>query len=133
MWLLVGYFFLYIYIFYTYFCLSATYLFSHTANYWTSLSIFFSYYHTTPQLFFFSPQNWAINIKRYKTQYFCKANNLDSPPNYLFIWASQNLILFKNPRMFMLSNIWKAHDSNTWQNNFINRIQIHDQTHDSNI
>ena len=27
----------------------------------------------------------------------------------------------------MLSNIWRAHDSNSWQNNFINKIQIHDQ------
>ena len=28
----------------------------------------------------------------------------------------------------MLSNIWKAHDSNSWQNNFINRIQIYNQS-----
>ena len=27
----------------------------------------------------------------------------------------------------MLGNIWKAHDSNPWQNNFINGIQIHNQ------
>ena len=27
----------------------------------------------------------------------------------------------------MLDNIWKAHDSSPWQNNFINRIQIHNQ------
>ena len=28
----------------------------------------------------------------------------------------------------MLDNIWKAHDSSSWQNNFINGIQIHDQS-----
>ena len=28
----------------------------------------------------------------------------------------------------MLSNVWKAHDSNPWQNNFINRIQVHNQS-----
>ena len=28
----------------------------------------------------------------------------------------------------MLNNIWKAHDSNLWQNNFINGIQIYDQS-----
>ena len=28
----------------------------------------------------------------------------------------------------MLDNIWKAHDSSPWQNNFINRIQIHNQS-----
>ena len=28
----------------------------------------------------------------------------------------------------MLGNIWKAHDSNSWQNNFINKIQIHNQS-----
>ena len=27
----------------------------------------------------------------------------------------------------MLGNIWKTHDSNPWQNNFINGIQIHNQ------
>ena len=27
----------------------------------------------------------------------------------------------------MLSNIWKAYDLNSWQNNFINGIQIHNQ------
>ena len=28
----------------------------------------------------------------------------------------------------MLGNIWKAHDSSPWQNNFINEIQIHNQS-----
>ena len=28
----------------------------------------------------------------------------------------------------MLGNNWKAHDSSPWQNNFINGIQIHDQS-----
>ena len=28
----------------------------------------------------------------------------------------------------MLDNIWKAHDSRPWQNNFINGIQIHNQS-----
>ena len=28
----------------------------------------------------------------------------------------------------MLGNIWKAHDSSPWQNNFINGIQIHNQS-----
>ena len=28
----------------------------------------------------------------------------------------------------MLGNIWKAHDLSPWQNNFINGIQIHDQS-----
>ena len=28
----------------------------------------------------------------------------------------------------MLGNIWRVHDSNPWQNNFINGIQIHDQS-----
>ena len=28
----------------------------------------------------------------------------------------------------MLGNIWKAHDSSSWQNNFINGIQIHNQS-----
>ena len=28
----------------------------------------------------------------------------------------------------MVGNIWKAHDSNLWQNNFINGIQIHNQS-----
>ena len=28
----------------------------------------------------------------------------------------------------MLGNIWKAHDSNSWLNNFINGIQIHNQS-----
>ena len=28
----------------------------------------------------------------------------------------------------MLDNIWKTHDSNPWQNNFINGIQIHNQS-----
>ena len=28
----------------------------------------------------------------------------------------------------MFGNIWRAHDSNPWQNNFINGIQIHDQS-----
>ena len=28
----------------------------------------------------------------------------------------------------MLGNIWKAHDSSSWQNNFINEIQIHNQS-----
>ena len=27
----------------------------------------------------------------------------------------------------MLDNIWKTHDPNPWQNNFINGIQIHSQ------
>ena len=27
----------------------------------------------------------------------------------------------------MLGNIWKAHNSSPWQNNFINGIQIHNQ------
>ena len=30
--------------------------------------------------------------------------------------------------MFILSNIWKVHDTNPWQNNFINEIQIHNQS-----
>ena len=28
----------------------------------------------------------------------------------------------------MLGNIWKAHDSIPWQNNFINEIQTHNQS-----
>ena len=28
----------------------------------------------------------------------------------------------------MLGNIWEAHDSSLWQNNFVNGIQIHDQS-----
>ena len=28
----------------------------------------------------------------------------------------------------MLGNIWKAHNSNLWQNNFMNGIQIHNQS-----
>ena len=28
----------------------------------------------------------------------------------------------------MLGNIWKVHDSSSWQNNFINGIQIHNQS-----
>ena len=28
----------------------------------------------------------------------------------------------------MLGNIWKAHDSSPWQNNFINGIKIHNQS-----
>ena len=28
----------------------------------------------------------------------------------------------------MIGNIWKAHDSSPWQNNFINGIQIHNQS-----
>ena len=30
--------------------------------------------------------------------------------------------------LLMLGSIWKAHDSNPWQNNFINGIQIHNQS-----
>ena len=30
--------------------------------------------------------------------------------------------------MFILSDIWKAHDSNTRQNNFIDETKIHDQS-----
>ena len=28
----------------------------------------------------------------------------------------------------MLGNIWEAHDSSPWQNNFTNGVQIHDQS-----
>ena len=34
----------------------------------------------------------------------------------------------QSPRILMLDNIWKAHDSSPWQNNFIYRIQIHNQS-----
>ena len=30
--------------------------------------------------------------------------------------------------MLILGNIWEAHDSSPWQNNFINGIQIHSQS-----
>ena len=33
----------------------------------------------------------------------------------------------KSPRILMFGNIWKAHDSSPWQNNFSNGIQIHNQ------
>ena len=45
------------------------------------------------------------------------------------IWTQRaHPILFKSPRILMLDNIWKAHDSSPWKNNFINRIQIHNQS-----
>ena len=34
----------------------------------------------------------------------------------------------QSPRILILGNIWKAHDSSPWQNNFTNGIQIHDQS-----
>ena len=34
----------------------------------------------------------------------------------------------RSPRILMLGNIWKVHDSSPLQNNFINGIQIHNQS-----
>ena len=34
----------------------------------------------------------------------------------------------QNPRILILGNIWKAHDSNPWQKYFINGIQIHNES-----
>ena len=42
-------------------------------------------------------------------------------------WQNQSSI-FISPRILMLGNIWKVHDSSPWQNKFINRIQIHNQS-----
>ena len=34
----------------------------------------------------------------------------------------------KSPRIRIFGNIWEVYDSSLWQNNFINGIQIHDQS-----
>ena len=55
-----------------------------------------------------------------------------------FIWEHQNFPLnnfqmhtlysIQSPRILMFGNIWKAHDSSPWKNNFINGIRIHNQS-----
>ena len=55
-----------------------------------------------------------------------------------FIWEHQNFPLnnfqmhtlysIQSPRILMFGNIWNAHDSSPWKNNFINGIWIHNQS-----